>query len=101
MTDIYKSISTIPKLNDTNWSQWKFNVQLALKGAKVWQFVDSAIPAGKTAPAEGSEDQKVTALQIIRFSMEADQMRHIGEEEDPRAAWTMLAKAKEARTGVE
>jgi hypothetical protein len=27
-------------------------------------------------------------------------MRHIGEEEDPRAAWTMLAKAKEARTGM-
>ena len=95
MTDSSKYYKGFDKLDETNWASWKVDVRLALTNAKVWHLVNPDVPA-----QEGTVEEKALALSIIRFSMNKDQVQHVGTELNPRTAWAVLVTAKEARTGM-
>lgn len=85
-------LSQVPKLNGTNYADWKFAVTMVLRRAGCWAIANgtTAKPQrGDTTSWEALDDD---ALTLIGLSVEASQYQYIQDAETSAAAWTALKK---------
>src|SRR5450432_104885 len=90
------SLYAIEKLNSTNFSSWKFRMQMILIDRDLWEIVDgkSAIPivvATDPATEKKLADWKKkdnTALAQIGLTVGSNELVHIKNAKSSREAWT-------------
>lgn len=83
-------LSAVPKLNGTNYLDWKFAVSMVLRRAGCWEIASgtSAKPArGDTSDWERKSDE---ALTIIGLSVDPSQYEYIRDSETAHDAWKAL-----------
>ena len=90
------STPSFPKLNDSNYEQWKDGMTAWLKKAKVWRVVAGTRIKPKTGDAEieAFEDDLDRATGELLLWIEDGQKTHVkGVEDDPVEIWKQLEAA--------
>lgn len=77
----------LAKLNNRNYSNWKFKIELLLIKEKVWDTISKPRPATPD-PTWTEKDQ--TARAIIGLNIEDNQLVHVRNETSAKAAWEKL-----------
>lgn len=82
-------ISTVPKLNGSNYREWKFAVSIVLKQASAYDAVTSTEEKGATTRAASTESAH--GLTIISLTIDPSQYIYIESATNGREAWKALA----------
>jgi hypothetical protein len=100
---ISSSTPSFPKLNDSNYEQWKHDMTAWLRKAKVWRVVNGTrtLPTTHSPPTSDKivevqkfEDDSDRAAGELMLWIEDGQQRHgKGVEHDPVRIWTQLETA--------
>jgi len=95
----------IDKLNESNWSTWKFQMRHLLTAKEVWEHVDgSAQPPGKGADAaaharHNKAQQKAMATLVMEIG--SSQIYLVTSCTTPKDVWdTLKAQLKEIRSPI-
>jgi hypothetical protein len=90
------SSPSFPKLNDSNYEQWRDSMTAWLKKAKVWRIVEGTRnrPAKEEAEIRIFEDDWDRAVGELLLWIEDGQKTHVkGVEDDPKKIWEKLKDA--------
>ena len=99
--------NNVTKLNGANYTNWKRDIEIRLKGVGLWDVVTQDAPAPPVAaegqklppPANHNYEQKSsTVLQYIYSSCEADQQGLIMDFTTAKDCWDFLKSVYENRT---
>ena len=92
MPDMFRAVqfalgTNIVKLNDTNFTKWKRDMEIRLRGAGLWQFVSKNPP--ELLPPN-YEQRAAAALQDIYAACESDQQYLIMDCTTAKECWDYL-----------
>lgn len=88
----------LAKLNNQNYSNWKFKIELLLIKEKVWNVITEDPPtttATTTADTKWLEKDQI-ARAIIGLNIEDNQLVHVRNEKTAKAAWNKLKSVHES-----
>jgi hypothetical protein len=100
------SLYTIDKLNSTNFSSWKFRMQMILIDRGLWEYVDGSLPvpvlgvdANEAARAKLVEWKKKDncAMAQISLTVGNTELTHVKGAKSSREAWLKLCSVYEAK----
>jgi hypothetical protein len=85
-------LNNVPKLNTTNYHEWKFAISMVLWKAGCWDIVSGKKDRLKTRSDDGKwETAAEEGLTYIGLTIDLSQYAHIRDYEDGLAAWKALA----------
>lgn len=87
----------IVKLNNRNYFNWKYKMQLLLIKEKVWYTISKDKPT--TLTEEWTEDDQL-AIALIGLNIEDNQLPHVRKTTEAKAAWNALKTMHEKDTLV-
>ena len=92
---------TIDKLDNSNWTTWKFQMRHLLMAKGLWKYVDGTATLAEDASAEAiakftTESQK--AISTIVMAISTPQLYLVTTCERPKEAWDTLKKHFERDT---
>lgn len=94
MNDTNGTSGSFPKLNRTNYQNWKFNVRLLLIKEGLWNVVEDAIPAADAKTNDWKlKDGKAQA--VIGLSVDTSQVNIIKNLSHAKQYWDALKEAHE------
>jgi hypothetical protein len=95
MADLFRA--NITKLNNDNYSVWKFKMELLLMKEDLWSQVSTKKPAETTAaPSWQKRDDRARAT--IGLLVEDSQLIHIRKDTTAKGAWESLKNYHEKST---
>ena len=92
---------SIDKLDDSNWSTWKFQMRHLLLGKELWKYVDGleVLAEGVSAEAQTTFRQKSQkALSTIIMAISTPKLYLVTSCEQPKDVWDTLCKHYECET---
>jgi hypothetical protein len=95
---VQKSLHQVSPLTATNFTTWKYRLQLILRDRRLWKYVDGSAPA----PAEGKqlaewEDKDQQAHAQIALTVSDSALGHIRNARSAREAWTKICSVFEQK----
>jgi len=93
-------LGNVPKLGAEKadgpiaYSDWKFAMMMALRGAEIWDIFETKKPSAAEA-AKGWEAKASKALTIIGLAVDTTQYQYISDAKDGVEAWEKLRKVYE------
>lgn len=94
-----KNSENIVKLNNSNYFNWKYRMELLLTKEDLWEILSQEIPTSTTAFNRwNKQDKKARAL--IGLAVEDSQLVYIRNQQTARDTWNALREAHEKDTIV-
>ena len=89
-------LNNVPKLNNTNYQEWKFAISMVLRKARCWDIVSGKKDRPKTRSDDGKwEIAAEEGLTYIGLTIDQSQYTHIHDCEDGPTTWKALANIYE------
>jgi transposase InsO family protein len=100
MADI-KSLTVRKLTASDDWSEWRLDMEIAFSSAGVFDWIrpDQHPPITATV-TKMPEDIRLKALGLIRYNLDAEQIKLVSGETCPRSAWAKLIAAKESNSSM-
>lgn len=78
---------TIAKLNNDNYFNWKFRMEMLLKEKEVWTTISGEIPSTQSTDWKRMDEK---ALSTIALTIEDNQIQHVRDCKHAKLAWEAL-----------
>ena len=83
----------VEKLTNTNFTCWKFRLQMVLKARKLWKYVDGSVVGGDAKSQELDQD----AFSQIALTVSDGVVGHIRNAKSAREAWLKICSVFEQK----
>ena len=86
---------SIDKLDDSNWSTWKFQMRHLLLAKELWKYVDGSEVLAEDASAEARttfRQKSQKALSTIIMAISTPKLYLVTSCEQPKDVWETLRK---------
>jgi hypothetical protein len=94
--NINSLLSNVPKLNRSNYHEWKFAITMVLRRAGCWDIVNGTVSRPPTRDAREKWDIKSEeGLTSIGLTIYSDQYQYIEDAKTGEEAWKELSKVYE------
>ena len=90
----YNNLYQIEKLNNNNFSSWKYKVQMILKCRKLWKYVDGSVV--DLTPAKDAEADQEAHSQIV-LTISDQLVGHVRGAKSACEAWKQICSVFEQK----
>jgi hypothetical protein len=96
-----RSLYSVPLLNATNFTTWKYRVQLVLKGRRLWKYVDGSTaapsPTADLKEKDEWEESDQQAHSQIALTVSDSVISHLRNTTSAKEAWLKICSVFEQK----